>query len=376
MRACCPMNRSKEEPQQQHYRRRSKRRRVADHNSHVHRGRQQSGPRHPFCDVCNVYVTPSRSAWQQHVEGVRHRTKDHQLRYCGERGHAVEAGPDQRQQRHVSGVDSAGAEASGRALRGSAAPRPCGMEADIHRVMRVIREELVNHTYHCEPLGATVSNSKMAEEFREASLRRDWKRMEAELSGMGGAWLLGGIGPITPGQLAALSSLIHSRTYSEVTVKVDLQPFDHLAVATVAALCVFLDAVGSSLHLRKLTLIVAPARWVGFKPLTVQLLQSKWPSVMKRMSKALSENVLLRQFSLVIPQPLACEGDAEALGSTLASIPQRLRMAILLGTQARVGEKSPLRWMPPNVVQSIVELAVPREPCGLEFSTVPLPNAL
>lgn len=366
------MNKSREEPQQLQYRRRSKRRRVADHIGHPNRGRQQSGTRHPFCDICNVYVPPSRSAWQQHVEGTRHRKNDLSLRYCGDRGH-VEATPDQGQQRQGSAVDITEGEASCHVFRGSASPRSCGMEADIQKAIRVIRQELVHHTYHCDPLGITVSYCKMAEEFTETSLRKDWKRMEAELIGMGGAWLHGGIGPITPGQLAALSCLIHSRMVSEVTVRIDLQPFNHLAMAMAAALCVFLDAVGTSEHLRMLTLHVAPARWVRFKPLTVQLLQSKWPLVMQRMLKALSENVLLRKFRLVVPQPLVHKGDVEALGAALTSAPQRLRMAILLGTHARVGEESPLKWMPPNVVQSILELAVPTDSCTLEFNTVSLP---
>lgn len=243
------------------------------------------------------------------------------------------------------------------------------MEVSISSAVSKVQKELIHHI-------ASVEYSKAAEQFTDNGMQTDWKRMEAELNGMGAAWLLGGVLTLTPGQLVALSSLIQNRTEPGLTINVDLPGDDHRAASMTAALCVFFDALGYNIHLRELTLQVGPSLLATSRPQAVKRLQVRWRLVLKRALAAFSVNVVLREFRLEVPAPLAHEGDAQTLEATMTATPRRQRLAVLMGTHKRVGADSPFRWIPHNVLQSIVEMAIPKTPCKLDFSTVPVPGMM
>lgn len=243
------------------------------------------------------------------------------------------------------------------------------MEVSMSSTVTKVRKELVHHV-------AMAEYSKSAEQFTDSRIQHDWERMEAELSGMGAAWLLSGTLTPTPGQLVALSSLIQNRAEPGLAINVDLPVDDHRAASMTAALCVFFDALGSNIHLRKLTLQLETSLLANSRPQAVKRLQARWRLVMKRALAALSVNVVLRKFRLEVPALLADGGVAQALEATMTATPRRQRLAILMGTHERVGADSPFRWLPHNVVQSIVEKAIPKEPCTLQFSSVPVPEMM
>ena len=330
-----------------------------------HKWRQQSVTPRSFCDICDV--TPRISAWEEHVLGSRHRRNDSSLSCFGERGHVVKPTIEPGQQYRGTQVSCTDTALSRQSSTRGPSSQKLDMEMNIASAVGKIRKELLHHV-------ASNTYCKAADQFTERRMRRDWKRMEAELSGMGASWLLGGIGPLTPSQLVALSSLIQTRTESELAINVCLSGDEHLGASMTAALCVFFDALGSNIHLRKLTLRVGSRPYATFRQHEVDLLQAKWRFVMKRALVALSVNVVLRELKLEVPTPLVREGDAETLIAAMNAARRRQRLAILMGAHERVGADSPLRWIPLNALRSIVEMGVPKAQCAVDIRTVAVPG--
>eukprot|EP00803_Ostreobium_quekettii_P009988 evm.model.scf_2676.1 EVM.evm.TU.scf_2676.1 scf_2676:4995-6170(+) len=361
-------------------RRRCKRKRRRLPEQHAQRSKSQPATAvRPYCDVCDCLVSGSL---QQHLDGIRHRRNGLSLKFFGERHHLVESifesGWPRKESifepgrdREESIVESGWApEMEG--ARGGPARRDAKLGCrgfDAGHVKGVALRELVHHA------GAgAYAYAKAAEQFTEAGLRRDWARMEAELSGTGAAWLKGGIGPITPGQLAALACLIRCRGGGDLTVIVALQADDHLAASTAAALCLFFDALASNVLLRKLTLRLAPWRGARFGSQARDRLRSRWRVIMRHLGQALAVNVLLQEIRLEVPAFLVGQDDLGLLRRGAEAAPVSRRLAVLMGTHARAGRDSPLRALPRDVVDRILELAVPRRPCAVEMAVTQLPG--
>lgn len=185
----------------------------------------------------------------------------------------------------------------------------------------------------------------------------------------------------TPAQLAYLAYKVPLPQHIH-TIRINLPFKTHgpESMAMAAALRLLADHLRRDIHLQELTINVNTQEYVsallqggtGFKRI-----KELWGNILVALRAVFESNSSLRTFHIHSPPDILPADELASLQTAMAVLPNRLRMAVLMGQHQRLGSHSHISRLPVQLMEAVLELAVPKEPCRLQLSTatVELPDS-